>query len=556
MKRILAIVLLCCIGLMLNVSAAGVQTLDAHCTVDSSGGCQVNLSGILHLEDTSAPVIPIPEEATDITLNGQKAPVTTQDGLKQVRLEGAVAGPFSFRLGYRLPMTVAVEKESMMLELPLLSGFAWPVESFSFTVQLPGQITEEPVFTSSYYQELIASQLQLSVSGNTLTGTTGALKDHETLSMELPVTDAMFPQTAATARVMGVMDVVVLAAFALAVLYYILTMRPHFFRRERRATAPDGISAGDLQLWLTGQGIDLSLMVVTWAQLGYLRIQVEDSGRVLLHKRMDMGNERSVFENRCFKRLFGQRCILEGTGRHYAQLLRELNGQTPGIRDVYKPRSGNPKLFKLLCILAGGLSGVNIGAGLMPNAPVFSVFMALATAVASALVFSGGCAMPRRQKRPLAIAGGCSLVWLLLGIFSGEFAGTLIMILLQFLSGVAAAYGGRRSMLGRQAMEEILGLRRHLLWVPYPELKQLLKGNSGYFYEMAPYALALDADRIFARRFGRLRLQECSYLMTGNRRQMTAYEWAKLLRTTVEKLDAGAKQLPMDQFLRKSSHKK
>ena len=111
-------------------------------------------------------------------------------------------------------------------------------------------------------------------------------------------------------------------------------------------------------------------------------------------------------------------------------------------------------------------------------------------------------------------------------------------------------------MLGRQAMEEILGLRRHLLWVPYPELKQLLKGNSGYFYEMAPYALALDTDRIFARRFGRLRLQECSYLMTGNRRQMTAYEWAKLLRTTVEKLDAGAKQLPMDRFLRKSSHKK
>ena len=46
---------------------------------------------------------------------------------------------------------------------------------------------------------------------------------------------------------------------------------------------------------LTFTGADLTMMVFSWAQLGYLVIHLDDNGRVMLHKRMDMGNERSSF---------------------------------------------------------------------------------------------------------------------------------------------------------------------------------------------------------------------------------------------------------------------
>ena len=80
------------------------------------------------------------------------------------------------------------------------------------------------------------------------------------------------------------------------------------------------------------------------------------------------------------------------------------------------------------------------------------------------------------------------------------------------------------------------------------DMAQLLKGNPNYFHELAPYALALGLDRKFARRFDRLRLQECNYLIVGNRRQMNASEWARVLRSAVDTLDAKAKRLPLERF--------
>ena len=69
---------------------------------------------------------------------------------------------------------------------------------------------------------------------------------------------------------------------------------------------------------------------------------------------------------------------------------------------------------------------------------------------------------------------------------------------------------------------------------------------------MAPYALALDADRAFARQLSRVRLPECPYLTTGMDGHLTAPEWDQLLRDTVNSLDALQKRLPIDRLLGKT----
>jgi hypothetical protein len=122
------------------------------------------------------------------------------------------------------------------------------------------------------------------------------------------------------------------------------------------------------------------------------------------------------------------------------------------------------------------------------------------------------------------------------------------MVAFQFLAGAAAALGGRRTELGQQTLVQMLGLRRHMRSVSKQELLRLLKVNPNYFYELAPYALAMGVDRAFARRFARLRLPECTYLIGSTRGQMTATEWAAMLRGAVNTLDAKAKRLPLEKL--------
>ena len=555
MKKIvvLLILVLCFAWLCPGVSAqSGIRSYSTQCTVSNHGDCTVQITVSLSFEQAQPdPVLPVPAEATDITLNGQRAAVSAGQGTKLISLQpltGGNPGEFTFTVNYRLPGVVSSGKEGLTLTLPLLSGFAYPVEQTSFSILLPSQIDTDPVFVSSYYQELIAAQMKFSVSGNTITGSCGNLKDHETLTMVMPVTDAMFPETAVTARVMGVMDLVMIGLAVLALIYYVVFMCPRILHRGTRVTAPDGISAGNLQLWLTGSGVDFSLLVVTWAQLGYLRIQLDDGGRVLLHKRMEMGNERSSFENRCFRSLFGRRRIVDGTGYHYASLCRSMWSQTPNIREVYRPRSGNPKLFRGICTLSGIISGVVLAGAFTPHSLFLKILLALVTGVFSMAIQAAGAALPRRQRLWTAVGGGCAGVWLLLGILSGMSTGSALMILFQLLAGLGSVYGGKRTLLGHQTMEQIFALRRHLRTASGEELQRLMAGNENYFFDLAPYALALNADKTFARRFGRKSLQECNYLIVGSRRQRSATEWAKLLRTTVQILDAKALRLPLERF--------
>ena len=558
MKRIalLLSVILCCTLLVFPASAqSAVEQIRSEATVVSDGSCSVTLTASVTLDEpVRGLTFPIPSGAMDVTLNGSA--VTPSSGSRAAlvplnSITGGMAGQHSIVITYRLSSIVATQKDgTMLLTLPILAGFAYPVDSLSVTITLPGEITEEPVFTSGYYQEHTASLLHTTVSGSTITMIAAeSLKDHETLTMTLPVSEELFPKTAATARVLGIMDIAIIAAVILAIGYYLLALRPKMPKKILRATAPDGITAGDLALWLTGSGVDLSMLVVTWAQLGYIRIQVDDSGRVLLHKRMEMGNERSVFENRCYKNLFGHRRIVDGTGYHYAELVRSVGKKSPQAREVYQPNSGNPHIFRALCALAALLSGISLAGAFAPQSTFLRVFLAALTTIMALCIQSGARSLALRRKLPLWIALGCCTVWLILGIWSGEWLTTILMLVFQFLAGIAAAYGGKRTDLGQNALVQILGLRKFMRTVSKPELQRLLKANPAYFHELAPYALTLGIDKAFARRFARLRLPECTYLISSNRTQMTAYEWAALLRTAVDTLDAKAKRLPFERLM-------
>ena len=82
------------------------------------------------------------------------------------------------------------------------------------------------------------------------------------------------------------------------------------------------------------------------------------------------------------------------------------------------------------------------------------------------------------------------------------------------------------------------------------ELQRILKVNPDYYHEMAPYALALGVDQIFAKRFERLHQPNCTYLHTSTENNRSAAEWDALLRKVVDTLNERQKRLRFERFFR------
>ena len=534
-------------------AATGATGIQGHTTVATDGTCQVNMTIHLHLDSSVSELyFPLPLEAENILLNGSRASARIADGAIRVALPAYAAGDHTFTLQYKLPPALQKSGEKLILTLPLLNRFPYPIAQMDFTISLPGEITARPEFTSGYHQADTDRLIYQSVSGNTLTcSALETLKDHETLTMTLQVDPAIFPDAMVETPLFSTWDGAALCLAVLAVLYYLITLLPRLPRRIRCYCAPDGISAGEVGTCLTGQGTDLTMMVISWAQAGYLRMELNRRGRVLLHKQMEMGNERSQFEIGCFQSLFSKRVTVDGTGYHYALLCRKLRYKAPGVHHLFLRNSGNPRIFRVLCCGSAACSGVSLAIFLV-SAPVGRVFLGLLLAIACCgagyLIQAGGKAIPLRDKSVLWLSLLCGTVWLLTGMLAGA-ASVAPMVLFQFLAGIAAAFGGRRSELGARSMQQLFGLKRYMVKADTFELQRLLQVNPNYFYELAPYALALGVDRQFAKRFGKVKLADCSFLTTPEAREMTPLQWAGALRSAADALNARQKRLFYERLL-------
>ena len=132
--------------LALPVSAENTASrVDAYCTVYTNGDVQVNLTVTLRLEAAQETLyFPLPGNATDISLNGAGARTSKTGSTVDVdvsRVVSGLVGEFSLRIDYTIPDAVKIiqnEKtleRSLQLQLPLVSGFSYPVEQLIQTVR-------------------------------------------------------------------------------------------------------------------------------------------------------------------------------------------------------------------------------------------------------------------------------------------------------------------------------------------------------------------------------------------------------------------------------------
>ena len=554
--------LIACVCIIIIVSlavpayaAAGITGGSFTAAVSPEGNCQVTLDLQLHLDGNEKEVtFPLPGNARGITVNGSPARTNRGGGLIHVKLvQGNTAGDFTFRLQYTLPEVVTYgEENKYLLTLPILSGFNYPVRDLKFSVQLPGEYTARPDFISGYYQQTIESSIDYTRGTDSLSGTVNTeLKDRELLTMTLVVPGDQYPNTHSAVWAPGPVEAIMAVCAALALLYWLLFLRCAPILPQRVTVPPEGYNAGELSGILNGIGGDLTMMVFSWARLGYILIQYTDTGRVMLHKRMEMGNERDAEEMRLFKSLFGKRRYVDGTGYHYAQLCRKAAAMKGSSRHLYHKATGNPRIFRLLCAGVGFFGGVSLARAMVGEALLGVLLIGLLA------VFGGvsgwlmqdwvrGLHLRDRFARRLGLI--LLLVWLLLGFAGGVPGVALFAAGAQLLAGIGYAYGGRRNPVGRQTVAQLLGLRRYLKRLSPKEAQTLLRRDPDYFFTMLPYALALGVEKPFAKSFRGKQFPPCSYLTAGIGHRMTAQEWAQLMSEVAAALDAQQKRLVFEKL--------
>lgn len=561
-----AAVLLLCVFLLagafvLPVSAESVASrVDTIVTVTSEGDCIVSSTVRLSLDSPMDNLTyPVPLGATDISLNGGMARTSKSATATEVdvsRAIGSMAGEVSLALNYNIPGAVkAVKGEKgeryLQLELPLLSSFSLPVQGFSFIVTMPDTIKYYPTYTSIYQQAGIEASLEQHIDKNMITGASvQPLNDHEAITMLMVVPQEMFPNVSTYIREGNPEVKPMLILGGLALVYWILFLRTLPLIRRRTVTPPEGVTAGEMGCHLTLHGGDLTMMVFNWAQLGYILIHREGA-RVMLHKRMDMGNERSPFEVKCFKMLFANRKAVDATSYQYAKLSSKVFAMIPGERNLVKPNSGNTKIFRALGCGAHAVCGVCIAMNMTDIAflqILLSVILVAVGAVSAWQIHEIAYRTHLRGKTRVYIGLVCFLVWILLGILCGQWIIPLCSALGQYVMGYLAAYGGRRSEVGRLNAGQILGLRRYLKRISKEDIHRLMKTDPDYFFNMVPFALSLGVILPFARNFGSMKLDQCPYLISRVTGKHTAEEWAEMIADTADLIDSKYRQMEVQKW--------
>ena len=552
----LSTLLLC--ALCIPVSAANYASkVNVTAVVGSDKSCQMTVSAALHIQENDGNLnFPIPLEATDVRLNNTRVRTTKTRQAQIVDLShsiGNMTGDLTVTITYTLPnVIVSGASDTPQLQLPMLSGFKSPISQLDFSVSLPGQLEAKPAFSSGYHQADIEKDLTYTVTGSTVVGgSTAELKDHETLTMYLSVTESWFPDAPLEFFESDADDLAMTICAILALVYWLVFLRFLPPRRKLSPTVPDGMTAGQLGAVLTLGKADLSLMVLSWAQLGYVQLQ---AGRkqVVIHKKMEMGNERSALEQSYFKKLFGAKDSVD-TGRvHYAALCRQVAKQPINLQSYVQKSSGNPRMFRALCALIGLFGGVSFGIAMTQEAAIQGFWIFLTALLGLVCAYQMQAPMEElllRKSSRTAVGLLFTGLWLLLGLIAGQIGLAFLVILSQWLSGLMVFYGGRRTESGRQEFARILGLRQFLKTVSKEELRRIQAMDPEYFHALIPCAVALGVSRSFAQRFGKAHIPDSPYMTCRSDKIHTARQWAEKVNQTLANMNRRSRLLPLEKFV-------
>ena len=81
-------------------------------------------------------------------------------------------------------------------------------------------------------------------------------------------------------------------------------------------------------------------------------------------------------------------------------------------------------------------------------------------------------------------------------------------------------------------------------------MRRISASDPDYFFRLAPAAFALGLEKVFAKHFGKMRLDRCPYLTTGMDGHMTAAQWTSLMRKALDGMNSRQNRLGFEKTIR------
>lgn len=541
MKRFAALVLLLCLLLSIPVQGAELRSWDVQAAVQNTGETTMTAEAVIRLDTPAYELVfPLGKGAKNLTVNGVSLRIKKVDGIPcaVVKSEVGFSGSQKFTLCYTLRNCLDT-KGQWDLVLPLVAdGSPHAVQQLSFQVTLPGKAAM-PTFQSGYLGEDVDNYLNISLQDNVISGTVSTeLRDHENLILTMATDPEVFPRVGRMEKLGLWCAVGAAGCWLLAMVYWFFFLRWRPFRLVKQTRIPAGINCGQVGSQLLTQSPDAALTILSWAQAGYLTIHVNRDRAISLHKRMDMGNERGRWEQRLFRRMFGKGTMAEVSSLRFQALREKADGARPQVRKLFRGK-GIPALAKLFACLSGGLLWAIMGNSFLSAGVIRIVLTVLAGIVGfvvSWLMEGGFQSLFSWNKKPGFVALGCGVATLLLGIFSGRVLACVFALLGQAIMGFLLVFGGKRSDMGRNAAQSILSFRVFLRHFGSKRVNRMIRIDPGYYYQVAPYALALGVDRPFAKMFSQVELPDCTWLITDEPQSGHSLQWYLLLRQVTKNI--------------------
>ncbi len=456
-------------------------------------------------------------------LSGHHYTVTRQNGGIQIQIgdeDAYAAEQETYCWRYQVRLRDLDLNGLQALYYNLIGQWDTTIEQFSFEIEMPKS------FDASLLEFYIGNDLDriqdlsLTTEGTTIQGSlAGTLEPNESVTVLLPLPEGYFTYPDYSAVPWWIAGAAVVLAGLIAILFFKygkdepLVVSVEF-------SAPEGISSAEVGYILDGSldNRDVVSLILDWGRKGYLKI--EEAKGDLIFTRLKEPDGLKEYEKRMFQSLFQKQDTVSTSSlreKFYVsidQCKKDLK-QWMNLRPnrIFTTKSVGYRILTyvvtvlptaVLIVLMTWIERFSL-LGLvilpLPLLPLITGVILLSLLEAQRFSMSGSVRILYTVLSTvlLILYGGVMLGWAwLMGI---DWLPVLVLVLMTVLLCFFGQRMIKRTERGHRLFGQVLGLRQFILVAEKDRLAMLVEENPMLFYEILPYAYAMNLTEVWADHF-------------------------------------------------------
>lgn len=434
-------------------------------------------------------------------------------------------------------------------------GWGTTIRNVSFSVEMPKEFDKENLgFSLGEKGSFGTTDVKFNVNEKLITGTVErALQPYEALTLRLQLPEGYFSKV----EVDNYYWLIALCAIFIVVSIILFQT---FGRDDKvyttvEVTPPDDITSAEAGYIIDGNVDDRDVLslIIYWADKGYITISNDSNDNFILNRIKPSDRNMRDYEAFMFDEMFREKDAISKDDLKYKfhDTLAKVKGGIPltfkdESRTLYTSKS---KTVKGLCYIFAGicmalLVGVSISiyefssaAGLVSGIVGFVATITLASIVGHYVDVSAS-----GKKAGLVVS---TLIYILVISIVTMIAINYTEIKYAFFAcgfaaivcGIVGSYSKKRTPQSNKWLGKLLGLKKFITLTEKDRIELLVHDNPQLFYNILPYAYALDVTDEWAKQFESITIEPPTWYY-GDINVFTAIYFTSLMNRNMESYGA------------------